>query len=188
MRSRTYIQQRLSAGGRTAKRSGSARVLPHERQMERTGCVQKRLFRSRQNSMIAGVCGGLADYFAIDPTLVRIGMVALIFFDGLGIVAYIVMALIVPEEWMKAASPAEIVEENIRDLAHTAQTIGERAEAVTANQQQFARVLGGAIVLLGVFLLLRNLNLMQWVDRRWMWPGVIIIGGLAMVLNGMRRR
>jgi len=56
----------------------------------------KKLFRSRSNSKIAGVCGGLGDYFNIDPTLVRI--LFLIFFGGGGLLLYIICWIAVPEE------------------------------------------------------------------------------------------
>lgn len=59
----------------------------------------KRLYRSSDNKMIAGVCAGIADYFGWDPTLVRVGYVVLsmgsVFFPG--ILAYLVMMAIVPE-------------------------------------------------------------------------------------------
>lgn len=63
--------------------------------------MQKRLTRSRTDRMLAGVCGGIAEYFEIDPSLIRIGFVLLALFAGggiLGIVAYIVMMIIIPEE------------------------------------------------------------------------------------------
>ncbi len=57
---------------------------------------EKKLFRSRTNRKIAGVCGGLGDYFNIDPTLVRI--LFLIFFGGGGLLLYIICWIAVPEE------------------------------------------------------------------------------------------
>lgn len=59
----------------------------------------KRLYRSRNNRMVAGVCAGLGDYFNIDPTLVRLFFVLGTFF-GLGslLVVYIILMFVVPEE------------------------------------------------------------------------------------------
>jgi len=48
--------------------------------------------------MIAGVCGGLAEYFAVDPTIVRVAAVLLALADGVGIVAYLILWIVVPEE------------------------------------------------------------------------------------------
>lgn len=58
----------------------------------------KRLYRSRSNQQIAGVCGGLAEYFNIDPTLVRLLFVAFALMGGPGLIVYIAMAIIIPEE------------------------------------------------------------------------------------------
>jgi phage shock protein C len=57
------------------------------------------LYRSTQNRMIAGVCAGIGEYANIDPTLIRLAAVALLFVSaGTAIVAYLIMALIIPEE------------------------------------------------------------------------------------------
>ncbi len=60
--------------------------------------MSKRLYRSKTDRKIAGVCGGLAQYFDIDPTIIRVIAVVSIFFTGAGIIAYIVLALVVPIE------------------------------------------------------------------------------------------
>ena len=58
---------------------------------------QKRLYRSRENRMICGVCGGIADYFNVDPTLIRLGLV-LLACTGSGILAYFIAAIIIPDQ------------------------------------------------------------------------------------------
>jgi phage shock protein C len=58
----------------------------------------KRLYRSRNDRKLAGVCGGLGKYFDIDPVIFRIVFVVTIFFGLAGLIAYIIMALIVPLE------------------------------------------------------------------------------------------
>jgi phage shock protein C len=61
----------------------------------------KRLYRSRQDRMLAGVCAGLGAYLGVDPTIVRILWVILSIFPGSligGVIAYVVLALIIPEE------------------------------------------------------------------------------------------
>lgn len=56
-----------------------------------------KLTRSPYNRKLAGVCGGLAEYFGIDPTLVRIGYVAATLFFGTGVLLYLILALVMPE-------------------------------------------------------------------------------------------
>jgi phage shock protein C len=58
----------------------------------------KRLYRSRNNRMLFGVCGGLGEYFNIDPTVVRLIFVLAFLPGGPGLLAYLVLALLVPEE------------------------------------------------------------------------------------------
>lgn len=58
----------------------------------------KRLYRSRTDRMIGGVCGGLANYLNIDPTLIRLFFVLLFFGVGTGPLLYLIMWIVVPEE------------------------------------------------------------------------------------------
>ncbi len=58
----------------------------------------KKLYRSKSNRNLAGVCGGLGEYFNVDPVLVRIIFVLTTFAGGPGLIAYILLALIMPEE------------------------------------------------------------------------------------------
>lgn len=57
----------------------------------------KRLYRSSTNYMICGVCGGIGEYFNIDPTLVRLAWVIFSFMGGSGILAYIITSIIIPK-------------------------------------------------------------------------------------------
>ncbi len=58
----------------------------------------KKLYRSKTNRLLCGVCGGLGEYLNIDPTILRLGL-ALLCFTGAGIIAYIVAAIIIPDEY-----------------------------------------------------------------------------------------
>ena len=60
--------------------------------------MNKRLYKSADNKMLAGVCGAVADYFGIDPTLVRLGWVLFCALGGSGFLAYIIAAIIIPEQ------------------------------------------------------------------------------------------
>ena len=61
--------------------------------------MNKKLRRSRTDRRIAGVCGGLAQFLDIDSTAVRVAMALLILFGGMSLIAYLVMWLIIPEEY-----------------------------------------------------------------------------------------
>ena len=57
----------------------------------------KRLYRSMNNKMIAGVCGGVAEYFGLDPALVRLGWIVFCALGGSGVLAYIIAAIVIPK-------------------------------------------------------------------------------------------
>lgn len=59
--------------------------------------MNKRLYRSKDSRMLCGVCGGIAEYFDIDPTLVRLGWALFCALGGSGIIAYVIAAVIIPE-------------------------------------------------------------------------------------------
>jgi phage shock protein C len=73
----------------------------------------KRLYRAQDERMLAGVCGGLAKYFNVDPTLIRVLFVLATLPGGPGLLVYIALAIIMPEEpaGYVAAPPAAKVEE-----------------------------------------------------------------------------
>ena len=60
--------------------------------------MDRKLYRAEEGKMIAGVCAGLAEYFAIDPALVRLAWVLFCALGGSGVLAYIICALIIPSK------------------------------------------------------------------------------------------
>ena len=72
----------------------------------------KRLYRSRDDRMISGVCAGLGEYLGIDPTVVRLLFLLGLFAGGSTVPIYIVMMIIVPEEPLSASDSVVEVEES----------------------------------------------------------------------------
>lgn len=60
--------------------------------------MEKKLYRSNDNKIIAGVCGGIGKYFGIDPTVIRVGWAILACCGGAGVIAYVLAAVIMPAE------------------------------------------------------------------------------------------
>ena len=65
---------------------------------------KKKLYKNIKEKKLCGVCAGLAKYFSIDATIVRLALVAFCLLGGCGILAYIIAAIVIPEE------PAEVIE------------------------------------------------------------------------------
>ena len=59
---------------------------------------EKKLYKSNTNKKLCGVCGGIAEYFAIDPTIIRLLWVLGTIFVGAGVIAYIIAAIVMPDQ------------------------------------------------------------------------------------------
>ena len=70
----------------------------------------KKLYRSTKDRWLAGICGGIGEYFALDPTIIRVLFVLFSVFAGGGILAYIILWIIIPQE-PEASEPSEDVAE-----------------------------------------------------------------------------
>ncbi len=124
--------------------------------------MEKKIYRSRTNSMIAGVCGGLGEYLNIDPTILRVVAVLLIFADGIGLLAYLIGWVVIPRR-------PEM-----------------EAEVVTSERSELGRLLPGlALILIGLIFLLNNL--IPWFDFSYLWPVILIVLGVALLLKAQKR-
>ena len=72
-------------------------ILYHNATIDRRNVMEKKIFRSNSNKKLAGVCGGIGEYFGIDPTLIRLAWVLMSLFVGAGLIAYIIAAIIIPQ-------------------------------------------------------------------------------------------
>lgn len=70
--------------------------------------TQKRLYRSETDRMLGGVCGGLGEYLGMDPTLVRLIFVLLFLVGGHGLLVYLIMLIVVPNEPIGAAPVQQV--------------------------------------------------------------------------------
>ena len=160
--------------------------------------MEKRLYRSRSDRMIWGVCGGLAKYFDIDPTIIRIIAVLSIFLNGLGILAYIILAIVVPLEGSKATEPKDTIKENVEEMKETASELGREIQSTLTGEegesQEVAKVrhrrrnlLGIILIVLGILFLLGNFNLFWWLHWGNFWPLILVAVGLLIIVSARRR-
>jgi phage shock protein C len=133
--------------------------------------MRPRLYRSRTDYWIAGVCGGLGRYFSIDSNPVRLGFVVLAAWNGLGVLLYLVTVLIVPEEPVE--EPGAVQESVARPPA---------GRAAAPHESRRVRMLGWLLILGGAYLLLRNLHVFIPIVQDEVFPVVLILGGLVLLL------
>ncbi len=151
-----------------------------------------RLYRSSTQRMLGGVCGGLGDYFAVDPTLVRIVYILVTVATGLlpGVALYILLWLIVPSQASAATSVRESLRENVDDMAQSARNFGGEVQATfRRNSVQDVRrvdpaILAGLLlVIIGALFLLATFDLLAWFRWARYWPIILIILGLVLLLR-----
>ena len=127
--------------------------------------TSKRLYRSREDRMIAGVAGGLGQYFTIDPVLVRLAFVLFGVGTGIGLIAYIILAIVVPERPLDEPEPI---------ITSTLETSRGR------------EVAGYVLLALGALFLASNLGFFGFLDWGRLWPLLLVGAGVALLINRSR--
>ncbi|HSF82345.1 MAG TPA: PspC domain-containing protein [Anaerolineales bacterium] len=153
--------------------------------------MNRRLYRSRTNSMIAGVCGGLGAYLRIDPTLVRLFFVLIsLAGNGIGLFVYILLWIILPsEEQNQKVTFEDTVRSSSTEIADRARAMGEDLrEMVNQPHPQTGLIIGAALIIAGLFYLVQNLNLawLTWLDFDVIWPLLLVVGGVALLIRNRR--
>lgn len=153
-----------------------------------------RLYRSESDRILGGVCGGLAQYFDVDPLVTRIVFVLLAMINGLGLLAYLIVWVLVPTESATAKSQDRIVRDNVQEISKRARDLGRDMHSTwgehgwsTANSHGKGMLLvGGGLVLVGLLILLDNLGLLWWFSLGTLWPLIPIAIGSVMLLNNLK--
>ena len=154
--------------------------------------MTKRLYRSYTDKMVGGVAGGIAEYFDVDPTLIRVLFVVLTLVGGGGIIAYIILWIVVPQK------PIEIPkfgksDQNTNDEKKSGDEMKNEnsfhnnfMESIK-NRKHNRSIWGGLILIFlgGLFLLE---NFIPAFSFGSFWPLILIGVGLGLLLNAKRER
>ncbi|MEW5935848.1 MAG: PspC domain-containing protein [Bacillota bacterium] len=170
-----------------------------------------RLYRSRRDRVLLGVCGGIAHYLRVDPVIVRVIWVLVSLTPFPGIIAYLVAALLMPEEPQPAAAAPKGApgpeKETAAPPGGEETGVGGPAGETTAPEQRerTVRLLGWGLVAVGAVLLAYNWAVMAGLGRLlrmylpffdwrfWMglstswWPLVLIVLGAVILWRGVRK-
>ena len=147
----------------------------------------KRLYKSRKNKVVDGVCGGIAEYFDVDPVLVRVVFVLFFFLGGSAFIAYIVGMIIIPR------APYHQVEEPVKE-SEKKETVSPPppAKRASAAPNAGSLVIGILLIVIGGFFLLDNFDFpffhrFFWWFKFHFWefliPGIIIVVGLVLIVK-----
>lgn len=136
--------------------------------------MDKKLYRSRSQEILGGVCGGIAEYFDVDVTIVRLAWVFATFMGGISILLYIIAWIIVPENPYQKKSKKAVDFENT-------QSDGETQCSKNEKRNNGREILGWILIGLGILFLLNRL--LPWLSLHITWPVILIIIGLAIILK-----
>ncbi|MBK7894584.1 MAG: PspC domain-containing protein [Candidatus Promineifilaceae bacterium] len=136
---------------------------------------ENKLTRSETDKMIAGVCGGLAEYLNLDPVWVRLLFVLLFFASGIGAPIYLVLWVIMPREAVAGESGSTVLQDNFDDLSQT----------VSSKMGRLNRpsTIGTILILFGIYFLLSQLGWFHWVNGVVFWSIALIGGGIYLLLR-----
>ena len=140
-----------------------------------------RLHKSKNNRMLTGVSGGLAEYFEIDPVFVRIGWAVLVFVTaGLALLLYIGMVIIMPKaDDGDDGSPVD-EEEGVPSNAELSPPPAPRPRIDRARRRG---VMGIFLIVVGALFLVSNFGWFWWFSWSTLWPVILIGLGLAILLG-----
>jgi phage shock protein C len=145
-------------------------------QTKKGGNMTKRLYRSKKEKMIGGVCGGIGEYFEIDPVLVRILFIISLFFWGSGVLAYIVCWIIIPEQpYAAPVTPAA-------DSSQPGQT--QPQPVPVASNHRGSAVAGIVLIVIGGLFLADNF--LPHFHFRDFWPIILIVLGIGILSKNAR--
>ena len=137
----------------------------------------KKLTRSTTDSVVAGVCGGIADYFSVDVTLVRLAFVLMTLWGGSGVPIYIILWIIMPADRSGSPSAVQQIDGVIQSPAVKTTSSSPRQRSL------FAVVVGIALMLFGLSSIAQQY--VPWYGVQWelVWPAIIIAIGLMIMVK-----
>lgn len=125
----------------------------------------KRLYRSKKDKIVAGVAGGIAEYFMIDPIWIRLVFILLLIADGAGLIIYLIAWILIPEN----PKQSKIKETDV-----------EKAfSKISKRKKDNSFIFGVIIVIVGAALLMQNL--FSWFTPEVFGPLMIIILGIYLI-------
>lgn len=150
--------------------------------------MKDRLYRSRKKRVIGGVCAGLGDYLNIDPIIVRILMVILTIANGVGLLLYIILWIVVPEAAFEEGTTVK--QESKPDDTGKAQN--DEPQIVQPQPVVEKKSTGGGRIVFGIILIVLGFIFLldryfPYFDFEDIFPVTLVLIGVALVANSFRK-
>jgi phage shock protein C len=157
--------------------------------------MEKKLFRNEQDKSIAGVCSGLAEYFDVDVTWVRVAFVLAVLAGFSGVLAYIILWIVVPPkpfspDYNRYAADYRVDEDKHNSGGSPAgmPDYGNMHYPGKKKRGNGGTIIGLMFVAFGAFFLLDEFNFIPyWFAWHKLWPLVFIVPGIMMIANANKK-
>jgi phage shock protein PspC (stress-responsive transcriptional regulator) len=148
----------------------------------------KRLYRSQIDRKIAGVAGGLAEYFVMDPLLIRLAFVILMLAGGGGFLIYLVLWIVTPDNPLRFRPNMAHTDQGFQQTnTGTADSNAEPPPFPQASKRNKGSLIGGLVLItLGVLFLADQL--IPQVNFGDLWPVILIVIGIGLLINTVTKR
>lgn len=146
--------------------------------------MTKKLYRSKQNKVIAGICGGIGNYFDIDPIIIRILLVVAAFSGGVGLLVYFIAWIIIPKEEINYqeinTQPNNVYQQTTSSFENV------NNENLSSDSKSNSKYFFGyALIIIGALILFDDyVNLLNF---KYIFPIILIISGLYLIINKGRK-
>lgn len=160
--------------------------------------MNKRLTRDTKNAVLGGVCAGFANYFGVDPVLIRLAFILMVVLNGFGLVAYVVGWVIMPRADKDATSsgaagsaatdPAGRIVESVRQAG---EKVADGFQRLPDEKRRGSAIAGIVLIVLGTIFLLDRMSWWHW--PYWarfsnLWPVILIGVGVSLIFEAARGR
>ncbi|NQU82817.1 MAG: PspC domain-containing protein [Parcubacteria group bacterium] len=151
----------------------------------------KKLYRSDEDRIVAGVAGGLGEYFNIDPLFVRLIFIFLALVNGLGILFYIIFIFVIPKKGEKTLNAHE-TGERLKEFGHD---VSEKAKEVAGSIEEQGvgfsknrrKVIGLVILIIGLLALFNKAVPMSWFRWDLFWRIALIVIGFYLLIKSDKK-
>jgi len=162
--------------------------------------AENRLYRSVHGRVIGGVAGGLADFFSMDPTIVRLIFVLLAVFGGSGVLLYIILWIVLPEKYTFGSYNAYNTPPSSSDPESGKGGVGETFEGFENGEKGFGAepglaekrkfegsLIGGVVlILIGAFFLAERF--IPRINFGDFWPLLLVVVGIVLIINSLPKK
>lgn len=142
------------------------------------------IYRSEDNKIMGGVCGGLGEYFNLDPNVIRVIFVLLAVFGGSGFLIYIILWIMLPSK-SQANLGKNHLKENLREMKEKVSQFAHdfKNSAKSDNKQDSKNLFAFIAILLGIIFLLQNFGFGDLFNLSRLWPVILIALGISFMFK-----